>query len=37
MVGHNVLELAAGRVPVQVVNKDAIPAWEQRFAVPITT
>jgi len=37
MVVHNVLELAVGRVPVHVVNKEAIPAWERRFAVPITT
>jgi phosphoglycerate dehydrogenase-like enzyme len=36
MVVHNVLELAAGRVPAQVVNREAIPAWERRFAVPIT-
>ncbi len=28
MVVHNVLGLAAGRVPVQVVNQDAIPAYE---------
>jgi phosphoglycerate dehydrogenase-like enzyme len=32
---HNVLELAAGRVPAQVVNTSAIPAWQERFAIPI--
>jgi phosphoglycerate dehydrogenase-like enzyme len=32
---HNVLELAAGRIPAQVVNTGAVPAWQQRLAVPI--
>lgn len=32
---RNVLELAAGRVPQQVFNRSAIPAWEKRFAVPV--
>jgi phosphoglycerate dehydrogenase-like enzyme len=36
MFMHNVLELAAGRVPAQVVNKSAVLAWQQRLAVPIT-
>ena len=35
MFVRSVLELADGRVPMPVVNRGAIPAWEQRFAVPI--
>jgi D-isomer specific 2-hydroxyacid dehydrogenase, NAD binding domain len=35
MFMHNVLELAAGRVPAQVVNKRAILTWQQRFAVSV--
>jgi hypothetical protein len=35
MFMHNVLDLAAGRVPAQVVNKGAILTWQQRFAVPL--
>jgi hypothetical protein len=36
MFVHSVLELAGGRVPAQVMNREVIPAWEQRFAVPIS-
>ncbi len=34
MFMHNVLELAAERVPAQVVNQGAILSWQQRFAIP---
>jgi hypothetical protein len=35
MFVRNVLDLAAGRVPAQVVNKGAILTWQQRFAAPL--
>ncbi len=35
MFMRHVLDLAAGRVPAQVVNKGAILTWQQRFAVPV--